>query len=127
MRRLLKTEAAWAASVRGYARPRTDADAPQRIQLRPARAHAHSSGSRSCRVCARCVSARLKQLPPQLDDVVFVKDPVPGVKGPLVSRQGLHLVYLHSCGEPMGRTEALFSPPPSLQAKMGEMMGQKKE
>ena len=37
--------------------------------------------------------------------------PVPGVYGPVGSTQGLHLVYLHSCGEPMGRTEALFSPP----------------
>ena len=73
--------------------------------------------------CARRAAARLKQLPPQLDDVVFVKDPVPGVKGPLVSRQGLHLVYLHSCGEPMGRTEALFSPPPGLQRKLDEALG----
>jgi len=54
---------------------------------------------------------RLKQLPPQLDEVVFVKDPVPGVYGPVGSKEGLHLVYLHYCGEPMGKAEALFTPP----------------
>ena len=43
---------------------------------------------------------RLKQLPPQLDDVVFVKDPIPGVYGPIGSPKGLHLIYLFSCREP---------------------------
>jgi hypothetical protein len=61
---------------------------------------------------------RLKQLPLQLDEVVFVPNPVPGVYGPIGSTKGLHLVYLHSCGEPMGRTEALFDPPNSLKKMM---------
>ena len=61
---------------------------------------------------------RVQQLPPQIDDVVFVKDPMPGVYGPIASVQGLHLIYLFSCGEPMGRTEALFDPPNSLKAKL---------
>ena len=54
---------------------------------------------------------RVKQLPPQLDDVVFVKNPVPGCYGPVKSKKGIHLVYLHSCGEPMSTTEAILSPP----------------
>ena len=64
---------------------------------------------------------RLKQLPRQIDDVVFVKEPVPGVYGPIGTKQGLHLVYLHSCGEPMGRTEALFDPPNSLKEKLNQV------
>ena len=54
---------------------------------------------------------RANQLPPQLDEVVFVKEPQPGVYGPIGSKRGLHLIYLESCGQPMGSTEALFSPP----------------
>lgn len=61
---------------------------------------------------------RLNQLPPQLDEVIFVSEPVPGVYGPIASKQGLHLVYLFSCGEPMGRTEALFDPPNSIKKKL---------
>jgi hypothetical protein len=61
---------------------------------------------------------RLNQLPPQLDEVIFVSDPVPGVYGPIASKRGLHLIYLFSCGEPMGRTEALFDPPNSIKKKL---------
>jgi len=61
---------------------------------------------------------RLNQLPPQLDEVIFVSEPVPGVYGPIATKQGLHLVYLFSCGEPMGRTEALFDPPNSIKKKL---------
>jgi len=69
-------------------------------------------------------ATRLKQLPPQLDDVIFVDDPQPGVYGPIASKQGLHLIYLHYCGDPtkMGGL-AIFDPPNSIKKKLGGAFG----
>ena len=48
-----------------------------------------------------------RQLPPQIDDVVFRQqkkgEEQPGVYGHIATPYGLHLIYLHSCGEPKGK------------------------
>lgn len=52
------------------------------------------------------IVSRSRQLPPQIDDVVFRDQPKgeekPGVYGPIATTSGLHLIYLHFCGEPQG-------------------------
>ena len=64
------------------------------------------------------IVSRGRQLPPQIDDVVFRDQPKgeekPGVYGPIATSSGLHLVYLHFCGEPQG--EATY---PEWMKKMG--------
>ena len=49
---------------------------------------------------------RARQLPPQLDEVVFAAqkpgEEKPGVYGPIGTTNGLELIYLHYCGEPEG-------------------------
>jgi len=72
------------------------------------------------------IATRLMQLPRQLDDVIFVRDPKPGVYGPIASKQGLHLIYLHFCGDPtkMGPM-AIFDPPDSVKRKVADAIGGK--
>jgi hypothetical protein len=74
------------------------------------------------------IATRLMQLPPQLDDVIFVKDPKAGVYGPIASKQGLHLIYLHFCGDPtkMGPA-AIFDPPDSVKRKLAEALSSGKD
>ena len=63
-----------------------------------------------------------RQLPPLLDDVVFSQqkkgEERPGVYGPIGSAEGLHLIYLHYCGEPDG--EVTY---PEWMRKMGKTVG----
>merc|ERR1719240_71947 len=53
------------------------------------------------------IVTRARQLPPQLDDVVFRDqkpgEERPGVYGPIGTTNGLELIYLHYCGEPTGK------------------------
>jgi hypothetical protein len=76
----------------------------------------------------RITATRLKQLPRQVDDIVFVKDPKPGVYGPIPTSKGLYLIYLHFCGDPtkMGGL-AIFDPPNSVKSKLNAAFGDKSE
>ena len=51
-----------------------------------------------------------QKLSQQFDDILYQEEPGK-VYGPITTPKGLHLIYLHSCREPMSSTEALFSPP----------------
>ena len=51
---------------------------------------------------------------PEFDDLAFAEDAEPGaVYGPVETRQGLHLMYLHSCRVPEGKGAVLAESPAS--------------
>ena len=50
------------------------------------------------------------KLSEQFDDVLFNEEPE-RVYGPLVTQFGLHLIYLHSCREPVSKAEAVLGLP----------------
>ena len=50
------------------------------------------------------------KLSEQFDDVLFNEEPG-RVYGPLVTQFGLHLIYLHSCREPVSKAEAVLGLP----------------
>ena len=50
------------------------------------------------------------KLSEKFDDVLF-QEPPGRVYGPVVMQFGLHLIFLHSCREPVSKGEALFGLP----------------